>query len=285
MDARQSDRTNVQDKAIPAIIDPILPGEEHRFAIFVTVNRPHPTDPKSEPQDDIMPNPLRALLLLFSLLFTLSACSERSSSAKGAEIITLGDSLLASNVGDKRAVSNMIEAELGVPVLDRSVIGAQMHYILPISGALGMSIPKQFVPGPWKWVIINGGGNDLWLGCGGILCSGTLERLVAPDGGQGEIASLVRRIRATNARVIYVGYLRSPGFGSPIDHCKSLGDNMEARIERMAAKDDGVTFLSLKDLVPHGDKSYHSADRIHPSEKGSAEVGRRVAAIIRQGGL
>lgn len=232
-----------------------------------------------------MPNVLRHLALLLTLTFVLVSCSERVGSEKGARIITLGDSLLASNVGEKRSVSNMIEAELGVPVLDRSVVGAQMHYMLPISGALGMSIPKQFVPGPWEWVILNGGGNDLWLGCGCLLCTGTMERLISADGKKGEIPKLVRRIRATNARVIYVGYLRSPGFGSPIDHCKSLGDRMEARIGRMASADEGVTFLSLEDLVPYGDKSYHSADRIHPSVKGSAAVGRRVADIIRKGGL
>ena len=112
-----------------------------------------------------------------------------------------------------------------------------------------------------------------------------MERLISADGKKGEIPKLVRRIRATNARVIYVGYLRSPGFGSPIDHCKSLGDRMEARIARMASADEGVTFLSLEDMVPYGDKSYHSADRIHPSVKGSAAVGRRVAEIIRKGGL
>lgn len=232
-----------------------------------------------------MPNVLRRLALLLTLTFVLVSCSERVGSEKGARIITLGDSLLASNVGEKRSVSNMVEAELGVPVLDRSVVGAQMHYMLPISGALGMSIPKQFVPGPWEWVILNGGGNDLWLGCGCLLCTGTMERLISADGRKGEIPQLVRRIRATNARVIYVGYLRSPGFGSPIDHCKSLGDRMEARIARMASADEGVTFLSLEDLVPYGDKSYHSADRIHPSVKGSAAVGRRVADIIRKGGL
>ncbi|KZY03972.1 MULTISPECIES: SGNH/GDSL hydrolase family protein [unclassified Sulfitobacter] len=232
-----------------------------------------------------MPNVLRHLALLLTLTFVLVSCSERVGSEKGARIITLGDSLLASNVGEKRSVSNMLEAELGVPVLDRSVVGAQMHYMLPISGALGMSIPKQFVPGPWEWVILNGGGNDLWLGCGCLLCTGTMERLISADGKKGEIPKLVRRIRATNARVIYVGYLRSPGFGSPIDHCKSLGDRMEARIAQMASADEGVTFLSLEDLVPYGDKSYHSADRIHPSVKGSAAVGRRVADIIRKGGL
>lgn len=223
--------------------------------------------------------------LLFVLTMVLSACSQPVGSEKDARIITLGDSLLASNVGSKQSVSDSVEAELGVSVLDRSVAGAQMHYMLPISGALGMSIPKQFVPGPWEWVILNGGGNDLWLGCGCLLCAGTMERLISADGKKGEIPKLVRRIRATNARVIYVGYLRSPGFGSPIDHCKSLGDRMEARIARMASADEGVTFLSLEDMVPYGDKSYHSADRIHPSVKGSAAVGRRVAEIIRKGGL
>lgn len=34
---------------------------------------------------------------------------------------------------------------------------AQIVYPLPISGALGFKTARQYVPGDWEWVILNGG--------------------------------------------------------------------------------------------------------------------------------
>ncbi|TNF64757.1 MAG: SGNH/GDSL hydrolase family protein [Rhodobacteraceae bacterium] len=192
----------------------------------------------------------------------------------------MGDSLMASHSSAKASVSHGVEARLGEPVVDRSVSGARMINALPISSALGMRISEQFTPGRWDWVILNGGGNDLWLGCGCMACDRRMTRMISPDGREGDIVRLVDRLRATGARVIYVGYLRSPGQGSPIEHCRDEGDELEARIARMAAADGGVHFLSLKDMVPHGDLSYHAPDRIHPSPKASRAIAERIARII-----
>jgi hypothetical protein len=90
----------------------------------------------------------------------------------------------------------------------------------------------------------------------------------------------VTRLRGTGARVIYVGYLRSPGLGSPIEHCSDEGNFLEARIAKMAQAIQGVYLLSLKDLVPYGDRSYHAADMIHPSQKGSDAIDAAVAQMI-----
>ncbi|MGR3546916.1 MAG: SGNH/GDSL hydrolase family protein, partial [Roseovarius sp.] len=48
----------------------------------------------------------------------------------------------------------------------------------------------------------------------------------------------------------------------------------------LAGLDRGVHFLPLADLVPHGDRSYHGIDLIHPSLKGSRVIGQRIAEII-----
>ena len=83
--------------------------------------------------------------------------------------------------------------------------------------------------------------------------------------------------------MIYVGYLRSPGRGSPIEHCRNEGDALEAWLARMSAGDPGVHFVSIADLVPYGDLSFHAADRIHPSKKASAAIAQRVVQIMRRG--
>lgn len=219
------------------------------------------------------------IFLLLTVL--LAACTESVSNDQPARILTMGDSMLAVHDASDGSVSDAMESILNEPVIDRSVLGARVFYNLPISGALGMNISQQYRAGSWDWVVMNGGGNDLWLGCACSWCDRKINRMIAKDGSQGGIVDTVLEIRKTGAQVIYVGYLRSPGVGSLIEHCKDEGDELEARLARLAARDPGVHFVSLKDLVPQGDRSYHSADMIHPSIKGSHAIAERVASIIK----
>jgi lysophospholipase L1-like esterase len=194
----------------------------------------------------------------------------------------MGDSLLSTNALTGQSISHQVENILGQEVIDRSVPGARISYILPISGSLGLNISKQYAQGDWDWVILNGGGNDLWFGCGCFGCDEKMNQLISEDGERGKIPSLIYRLRQTGAQVIYVGYLRSPGIGSPIEGCKNEGDELERRIARSASKDIGLHFLSNADLVPRGDRSYHAIDMIHPSPKASNAIGKRIAQIIAQ---
>lgn len=224
---------------------------------------------------------LKFIYIFLILGSILSACTESVPSDNSARILTMGDSMMAWRSNSGSAVSDAVEDILGEPVIDRSVIGARIFYNLPVSGALGMNISQQYRPGAWKWVILNGGGNDLWFGCGCRRCDSKMTRMISPDGQSGSIPEMVGKIRATGARVIYVGYLRSPGIGSMIDHCREEGDEFESRLDNMANADTGVHFVSLADLVPHGDRSYHAVDMIHPSKKASRAIAARIAAVIR----
>ena len=190
--------------------------------------------------------------------------------------------MMASHSISGRAIADVLERDLNNPVTDRSVLGARMIYNLPISGAVGMSIPKQFRDGEWDWVVVNGGGNDLLFGCGCVACDRKMDKLISQDGRRGKIPGLLSKLRQSGARVIFVGYLRSPGAGSPIEHCRDEGNELDNRLTRLAALDTGLYFLSLADLVPHGDRSYHAFDMVHPSLKGSTAIGQRVAAVIRE---
>lgn len=224
----------------------------------------------------------RVFLCLFAALFALAGCGETISSGGGdARILAMGDSMLAWHSSSNRSISDEIERDLGEPVVDRSVVGARMIYELPVSGAMGMNISKQYKPGAWDWVIVNGGGNDLWLGCNCSRCDHKMDKMISKDGSSGEIPALVRKVRATGARVVYLGYLRSPGMGSPIEHCRDEGDELDRRLTAMARGDEGVTFVSLAKLVPYGDHSYHALDMVHPSMKASAKIGAMVAQIIQ----
>lgn len=221
------------------------------------------------------------LLSMVFLCLSMTACTESVNRDDGSRILLLGDSLMAMHGMKGRSVSHAMEHALQEPVTDRSVMGARFIYVLPVSGSAGMNIAKQYRPGEWDWVVLNGGGNDVLFGCGCGPCTTRIDRLISGDGSRGIIPGFVSRLRATGARVIYVGYMRTPGVTSPIEHCVDDGNEMDRRFGRLAARDGGVYFLSLDGMVPHGDRSYHALDLVHPSVKGSAEIGRRIARIIR----
>ena len=224
---------------------------------------------------------LRSVTLILGVFSMLAACTEAVPRDQAPRILTMGDSMLAWRGNSGGAVSDELERVLGEQVIDRSVIGARVFYALPITGAMGMNIAKQYRPGPWEWIIINGGGNDLWFGCGCHRCDRKMTRMIAPDGTAGSIPDMIRDLRGSGAQVIYVGYLRSPGVGSMVDHCRNEGAEFERRLAAYARTDAGVHFISLADLVPHGDRSYHAADMIHPSAKASRAIAARIARIIR----
>ncbi|PCJ10236.1 MAG: GDSL family lipase [Rhodobacteraceae bacterium] len=221
------------------------------------------------------------VIRLFALIVLLSGCSGATPKGQSVHILAIGDSLMAWNNISGHSISDSLAKALGEPVVDRSVSAARIIYHLPISGSAGMNIRKQYTAGDWDWIIVNGGGNDLWLGCGCIACDRKLDKLISKEGRKGAIPGMLSDLRQTGAQVIYVGYLRSPGVGSAIEHCREEGDILEQRIARLAEIDSGIYFLSLRDLVPYGDRSYHALDMIHPSIKASTVIGNKIAQIIQ----
>lgn len=233
---------------------------------------------KERETDGIVPEMKR--LIALSLLFLLG-CGEPVAKDSAARILVIGDSMLAANRASGRAVADELEKSLGQEVIDRSVVGARYFYQLPISGSAGLRVTSQFRPGPWDWVVMNGGGNDLLFGCGCLICDGVLDRLVSADGRAGAIPAHVDRVRKTGAKVLYLGYLRNPGVMTPIKHCGPAGNELDRRLTLMARFDPGVTFIPMSDLVPRGDISFHQLDLIHPSFKGSAAIAERIARAIK----
>lgn len=200
----------------------------------------------------------------------------------GPRILAMGDSAMAWHNFSGRSIPDTVARELNEDVSNNAIGGARVIYKLPISGAAGMKIANQYRKGDWDWILVNGGGNDLWLGCGCMACENKMNRMISADGRKGAIPHMLDSLRKTGAQVVYVGYLRSPGAWSPIEHCRDEGDELEARVSRLADILPDVHFVSVADMVPHGDRSYHGVDMIHPSVKASTEIGQRVATLIKQ---
>lgn len=225
---------------------------------------------------------LRKPLLLVIIWVIAMAGPAIANEEKKPRIMAMGDSLMAWHNISRKSIAHALERELGEPVPNHAIGGARMLYGLPISGAMGMKISRQYRKGDWEWVVLNGGGNDLWLGCGCNSCDKRMNRMITKDGKTGAIPKLIDKLTAKGARVIYVGYLRSPGAWSPIEGCRDEGNELDARLSTMASARDDMFFVSLADLVPFGDRTYHGVDMIHPSVKASREIGQMVAEVIRE---
>lgn len=223
---------------------------------------------------------MRRFLFGAFCLFGLFGCGEQVPSAGGARILLLGDSMLAANRAISGGVADVLEEELGLAVIDRSVPGARYLYALPISGSAGLNLTAQFRPGPWDVIVLNGGGNDLLFGCGCGRCDGVLDRLISSDGRQGAIPAYVAKLRKTGAQVIYAGYLRNPGTATPVKACGPAGNELDRRLGELDKLEPGMVFVPMSDVVPYGDLSYHQIDRIHPSQKGSREIGLKIVRLI-----
>jgi hypothetical protein len=214
-------------------------------------------------------------------LLILTLCLSSPAQAEVPRVLVMGDSLMAINRLFGSSVAQSLSKQVGNPVQDNSALGARYFFSLPLLDIAGMDIRSQFNGGPWDYVVMNGGGNDLLFGCGCGKCTLTLNRLISWDGMKGTIPNFVAKLRATGARVIYTGYLRTPGLISPVESCGPLGDEMDRRLALMASRDQGITFMPMSDLVTRdGDRSYHGFDLIHPSVKGSRAIAARIAAVI-----
>lgn len=221
------------------------------------------------------------LFVCIGMISLLLGCQEMPSRHPDAKVIVVGDSLMAWNATSGSSIPDIVEDSIGAPVIDRTVSAAWLQTQYDASGRAETGVQAQFIEGDWDWAIVNGGGNDLMLGCGCSRCDAVLDKMISQDGQHGQIPDFLRQIRKTGTRVIYVGYLRSPELFTPIEHCKAEGDEFEARIARLAQRDEGITFVSSQDVARPGDASYFSFDLIHPSRKSSRIIGERVADVIK----
>lgn len=228
-------------------------------------------------------NIIKVLFVLLGVL-GLTACQEAVTRDSTARILAIGDSYMMWNSHKRQSIPHFMELELSSEIIDRSVPGALMMSAGGRVGKGGSGVPSQFVDGNWSWVVVNGGGNDLMFACGCQKCDNLLDRLISQDGTRGQIPNLLYRARQTGAKVVYVGYLRSPGFDTPIEHCKAAGEELDRRVSQFADQHPGIFFASMADVVPYGNKSYHVLDLVHPSPVGSSAVAQRVAQLIRQNG-
>ena len=220
---------------------------------------------------------MRKILIVLALLTGLTACTD-SAPRGGGDILVLGDSIMAWN--GNAAIPDVIASQTGRSVVSRAVPGAQFENSSTIASAVGFDIQQQFPGGRWNWVVVNGGANDLSADCGCGACGASVNALIGPDSRSGSIPAFLQKLRAqTGAQVMWMGYYAGSGSGS-FAGCRDDLVEIESRIATFAANRPGIHFVDSEDVIDRGDRGLFSGDNVHPSARGSAQIGAYLAAEI-----
>ena len=79
-----------------------------------------------------------------------------------------------------------------------------------------------------------------------MACHDTINELVSENARSGKIPDFLRTIRDNGSKILYIGYLRSPGLLTPIEHCKNEGDLFEARLAKFADREENILCIHAK---------------------------------------
>ncbi|PWK54102.1 lysophospholipase L1-like esterase [Silicimonas algicola] len=216
---------------------------------------------------------MHRVAILLSLLVALGGCGFAPEvTDRNANVLVIGDSILAWNRGDGTSVADVIEKRIGAPVLDASVPGATMR-ASGVRAAVGLSIPGQIRAGDFGTIVLNGGANDLRNTCGCSGCDAVLDRLSLQD-----YPALIARL--ANARVVIVGYYGPVrGGGGSFSSCSDELAELGRRLSRLASSNPRVTFVPTREAID-GNPAFYDSDRVHPTPAGSEVIGGLVARAL-----
>lgn len=218
--------------------------------------------------------------LVPALLVVLAACTRTDHIQPDTRVLAIGDSVLAWHGFTHEAPPDVVAQLTGLPVANLAVAGARLSATSPAIIAKGGDIRLQYQSGPWDWVILNGGANDLLAECGCRGCEATLDSLVGPGGEGGDIPALVDRIVADSARVVILGYYDANLRLNPFSRCAEEVDVLNHRLQELARKRRGVVYVGADEVIDPANPAHWYGDRVHPSRLGAALMGERIAAAM-----
>ncbi|MHA6262151.1 SGNH/GDSL hydrolase family protein [Arenibacterium sp. CAU 1754] len=214
------------------------------------------------------------------LLLALSNCTRTDTVSPDTQIVVIGDSVLAWHSGRGASVADVIQSETGLATANLSVPGARFTHSSPGAAEEGYDVRAQYVSGPWDWVIVNGGANDLLSECGCARCVDNLDSLISASGQGGDIPALVKPMAKAGRRVMLLGYYDANELPNVFSDCGDEIDVLNARLARLAATSPRVFYTSAEDVMDPSDQRHWFVDRVHPSRKGSRLIGTHVARAI-----
>lgn len=208
-------------------------------------------------------------------------------SGEEAQILAVGDSIMAMNGQVCQGVAGHAGLALDRYVQDHSLGGRRLDH--PDSDD---DIVGQYEAGPWEWIVMTGGGNDMLQECGcnqdgydAAVCEQVLDSLVDLELGTGEIFDFLDQVRADEshaATVLLLGYYAfTDDSWANFDGCNAYLPELNARYELLAEQEEDLIFVSTTetmDIEAHPERIW--MDGIHPSAEGSQALGALVAETV-----
>ncbi|MEO0752906.1 MAG: SGNH/GDSL hydrolase family protein [Pseudomonadota bacterium] len=191
--------------------------------------------------------------------------------ADDAQVLVIGDSVMWWHSEDDASVSDILEDRLNTVVANLSIPGA------PFAIDDHDSIQGQYRAGPWDWVVMNGGANDLGA-CGCGACLGVVDALVSEDGQTGQIPRFVNGLRDGGAKVLLTGYYHVMTETGSLEACAEEFRTLNARVANFAERTSGVEFAPVEDLILR--RADFDEDLVHTSVSGTRKIGDRIADVI-----
>ncbi len=221
---------------------------------------------------------LNTLRLVLIFLFALGAPS--AAFAEKQQVLVVGDSLLDWHRIRGTSIPQVLARQTGWKVRNRASTGAAMSGKVDETNPRTV-IPGQYEDGPWDWVVINGGGNDMLFKCGCARCNKVLNRILSKDGKRGILADLVKRAKADGAQVVMVGYIGNPR-PNLFSGCKDEVLELVRRQKLLAGRDRSVFYFSTREIIDINKRASFALDGFHPSQKSTRRIGAYLAATMKQ---
>ena len=221
-----------------------------------------------------------SLLVTASILTSVAGCTppqqclDVDALPAGSEIQIIGDSVFDFNEETCEDVSDFMSLSLGATVEDRSIGGTWLDH------PEDEDIADSYAPGPWPWLIVDGGGNDLLGFCNCECSSDDIARLINPDGTDGAMSDLIRTIVDNGSRVILLGYYQptpDSEFGGCIDELEVLSSGYSALADQLPE----VTFLDARNVInAEEDRSLLHTDGVHLTPKAAEILANAMLSIV-----
>lgn len=222
-------------------------------------------------------------ILAVGLILALSGCDEDEKSVdySAGAILALGDSVVAWNAEEGASIPDALAAALGEPVVNVAVSGARVTHPDPGAADWGGDIRTQYASRAWRWVIIEGGANDLREECECKRCEMVLDQLIAADARSGSIPNLAERAVSDGARVALMGYYMPIQGRSYFENCGDEAAELSRRLALLSKSLPRSVFVDAADLTDPTTPEDYDEDRIHPSPATSIRIGQALAEAIR----
>lgn len=185
--------------------------------------------------------------------------------------------MMAANKQAGKSISQVMAKKLGISGEDKAQGGAA---VLQAKGGRP-PIPDQYDPTNWKYVIINGGINDLGGKCGnGDEGMAVVDQIVSADASTGAYVDIVKQAQGYGSQVVLISYpfptMPQKGYW----RCEREVLELTRRYSLLAEGRAGVGMVDSSDYMIAGDATFFAADGSHPSDKGSEVVGLAVAELL-----